>query len=326
MDTLEALRILTSVSLPSRRRDPGAPAKPALSGRAFPWEQLWQPAIAHGLAPLVAYNLEFRLGGGAPQEIHDALLGYHQGTLNDNVYKLVTLKKVLHGADFPAVMLHATAYADAVYPHIAFRPLPELRLLVDRKHFFAFSKAAKEERFVPEGEDAGAMVLSDGRFRILLHDAAWPGGRKDEELWSRGLQAKAMGEKVRRPSIEDAVLTHVALLAAAAFDAPLIEYVDLRELVQGAPSQSGTYGRAPDRQVVLERAREVGLTRALYCAMQVLAHFFPEVGASAAALRPEVNVAVRALLDRAVVEPSATLDRKAAGRMTEEIRKLLTGA
>jgi hypothetical protein len=132
MDVLTALRQLTQFSLP-RRSAQGARAPAA----AYPWGELADLAVINGVAPLVAYNMEYRLGGGgAPTEVHDLLLGFYQGTLNDNVFKLINLKQMLTGFEAPVLLLEAAAYADAIYPHVAFRPLPELKLLVRRADFF----------------------------------------------------------------------------------------------------------------------------------------------------------------------------------------------
>jgi hypothetical protein len=112
-------------------------------------------------------------------------------------------------------------------------------------------------------------------------------------------------------------------MARGAFAAPLIEYVDLREIVRGSPSQQGTWDRAPDPTVLKERAQAVGLTRALWCAMQLLTHFFPEAREPAGVLTPELPVTVRALLEAGVVLPSRRIERTRINRATEEIVKLV---
>ncbi len=323
MDTLEALRLLSSLSLPSRRATAPIPGAAAPGRLAFPWEALWQPAIANGLAPLVAYNLEYRLGGGAPQDIHDALLGYYQGTLNDNVYKLVTLKRLLDEVEAPVVLLHAAAYADALYPHIAFRPLPEIRLLAARSSFFAIAEAARPQGFVPEAGTAGTLALTDQRFRIVLHEGLGGGARLGTDLHERGIPARALGLQVFRPAIEDALLTHLALLVEAAFEAPLIDYVDLRELVLGAPSQGGTWGKPPEARQLLTRAREVGLSHALFCAMALLAHFFPEVAEQARSLSPELPAGEKSSLEEAVIAANRALGPTPPARPREELQRLL---
>ena len=81
---LDTFRILASFS----------PARVSLRGA--PWEGYVDWAIANGLAPLAAYNLEYRLGGGsAPEWARDRLLTVYQGSLNDNVMKLVNFKRAV---------------------------------------------------------------------------------------------------------------------------------------------------------------------------------------------------------------------------------------
>src|SRR5258707_14014220 len=58
-----------------------------------PWESYVEWAIAHGLAPVAAYNLEYRLaGGGAPEWARDRLVSVCQGSLHDNVMTVVGFK------------------------------------------------------------------------------------------------------------------------------------------------------------------------------------------------------------------------------------------
>ena len=327
MEPLAALRLLTSVDLPARR----TPSTPAVPARLeVDWADLADLAVFHGVAPLAAYNLEYRLGGaGAPEDVHDALLGYYHGTLSDNVFKLVNLKRLLSEADeVPVVLLEAAAYADALYPHVAFRALPELRLLLRRRDFFKLALAGEAMGLRLEGEESGAVVLTDQRTRFLLHDSIFGPERGDgeEDLFERGIPAKAFGSRVRRPAIEDALLSHVALMARGAFSAPLIEHVDLRELVRGSPSQSSTWDHRPDARAVRERSRALGLDRALWCALQLVTGFFPEVAEEARALVPEVPMAIRVLLEASVVLPSQRLDRTRVNRAAEELRKLLLSA
>src|SRR4051812_43134010 len=80
----EAFRVLASFE----------PARVSL--REASWEEYVPWAIAQGLAPLAAYNLEYRLAGaGAPQWTRDQLLSIYQGSVNDNVMKLVHFKRTV---------------------------------------------------------------------------------------------------------------------------------------------------------------------------------------------------------------------------------------
>lgn len=324
MNPLEALRVLTSLDLPGRRGKAASAPPPHLD---VDWADLADLAVFHGVAPLVAYNLEFRLaGGGAPEDVHDALLGYYHGTLSDNVFKLVNLKRLLSEAeDVPVVLLEAAAYADALYPHVAFRALPEVRLLARRKDFPILAQAGEPMGLRLEGEEDGAVLLTDQRTRFLLHDALFgkERGSAAEEIFERGIPARAFGPNVRRPAIEDAVLAQVSLMARGAFAAPLVDFVDLRELVKGSPSQAGTWEKKPDAAAIKARADALGLSRALWCALRLVSDFFPDAEADARALAPELPPAARAVLEAGVVAPSRRLDRTRVNRAAEEVRKLL---
>src|SRR5439155_1178690 len=82
--------------------------------RDEPWEQYVDWAVGQGLAPLAAYNLEYRLGGaGAPEWARDRLLSLYQGTLNDNVMKLVNFKRAVDDLEGrKLVLLGAASFAE----------------------------------------------------------------------------------------------------------------------------------------------------------------------------------------------------------------------
>src|SRR5512140_2333555 len=90
---LDALRVLTAFDPP----DALPPCDLA---------ELADVLDAHGLAPLASYQLESRrLGGQVPDWLRERLLPLYQGTLNDNVFRLMTLKGALRAVDVPAVLL-----------------------------------------------------------------------------------------------------------------------------------------------------------------------------------------------------------------------------
>src|SRR4051794_32954782 len=69
---------------------------PRTSLKGAPWEEYVDWAIANGLAPLAAYNLEYRMGGaGSPEWVRDRLLSVYQGSVNDNVMKLINFKQIV---------------------------------------------------------------------------------------------------------------------------------------------------------------------------------------------------------------------------------------
>src|SRR5690348_14686047 len=117
---LDTFRVLSSFERPRQ----------SLAGA--PWEEYVDWAIAQGLAPLAAYNLEYRLAGAdAPEWARDRLLSVYQGSLNDNVMKLVNFKRAVDELEGRrVVLLGAASYAESLYPHVAFRPVLDLDLLL----------------------------------------------------------------------------------------------------------------------------------------------------------------------------------------------------
>src|SRR5689334_14011523 len=97
-----------------------------------PWEEYVEWAVGQGLAPLSAYTLEYRFAGaGAPEWARDRLLGIYQGLMNDNVMKLVNFKRSVDALEGRrVVMLGSATFAEHLYPHVAFRPVSEIRLFM----------------------------------------------------------------------------------------------------------------------------------------------------------------------------------------------------
>jgi hypothetical protein len=317
----ESLLLQLSRFVPERLRAP-----------ADDWTEMVRLAPLHGLAPTIAYNVEYRLAGAnAPQDARDALLAHYQAALNDNVFKFVNLKKLLaEVGSRRALLLDAAAFADALYPHVAFRPVNELRLLVHVADLEPMQRAFAQAGYAirPNDDELGASAVnSDDRTRLVLHTRLFPEARQVEEskLWERALPARAFGKNAFRPELEDALLSAALLLARQGFDAPLIQLVDLRELVRGSPDLAGPYSRPVKADVVLERARAFKLERALWSAMELLAGFFPEVGSQARSLQPRLRPSSQTLLRKLVIEPSLDLSRKSAFRGTERLRRLLSG-
>jgi hypothetical protein len=248
---------------------------------------------AHGLAPMASYHLEnTRLGSGVPDEFRERLLTSYQGVVNDNVLRLVSLRNALRLApEVPAVLLDAAAYVDWLYPHMAFRPVIEARVAVRAADGARFARAAGEILTLLRTEHGGrTAVFGDGRVEIVLQEGLWPGGPEDGPLFDRSVPLRAFGASAARPSPEEAVLATVAGQALQGLWAPLVTTVDLRELL-----------RLPlDRDHLRERARALGLSRALHGASRIAAHFFPEVADEAAAVRPELSLAERVAVERVV--------------------------
>lgn len=320
LSKLELFRVLSSFS-PSRQ-----------SLRDAPWDEFCDWSIAQGLAPLAAYNLEYRLGGaGAPQWVRDRLLTVFQGSANDNVMKLVNFKQLvgeLQGRR--VVLLSAGSFAESLYPHVAFRPVIDLRLFVSRDEVAPFSMFLRSGGF---REDASAnddrlgseAVLTDGRTTLFLHGSLVESRSEDDGLLRRSLPFVVFGPSMRRFDMEDAILIHALLLARAGFAVPLIELVDLRELVLGSPSTGGAYSRACEPELLRRRSEAQRGNRALWSALKIVERLFPQTQSAVERLLPDVAFPVRELLERAVVGPVADVGRTSISRGEDEVRALLLG-
>jgi len=295
-----------------------------------PWEAYVDWAIAQGLAPLAAYNLEYRLGScGAPEWARDRMLSIFQGSANDNVMKLVGFKRTLDDLQGRRVALvGAVSFLESLYPHVAFRPVIDLRVLVPAGEVEAFANFLRRAEFRPAtdlADAAGAQaVLTDTRALVFVHDRLAPEPGLDRALLQRSLPLKVFGPSVFRLDLEDALLAQVALMARVGFEVPLIELVDLRELVLGAPAMGGVYSRPAQAPVLAARAREWKLERALWAALSLVERLFPETRAAVAPLRPELSFPVRELLERLVVAPLAEVGRTRSLRGEELLRALVS--
>ena len=253
---------------------------------------------SHGLAPIASYHLEtLPIGAGLPAQFREKLLSLYQGVVNDNVYKAMALRGFLKDVEAPAVLLGGLATVDWLYPHLAFRPLGDLRLAVRGVDGGRLAAAAEKVGFKPLGVSEGGRVATfgDGRITFTLQEGLWPGAAEDPELFAAAVPFPAFGPGVSRPSADDMLLSAVAEQALLGLYAPLIGFVDLRELLR-LPA-----GEAPDASRVKARAAALGLSRGLYGAMALVAGFFPAVAAAAAALSPELSAPERLAVD-AVVE------------------------
>ncbi len=276
---------------------------------------LAQVLTAHGLAPLASYHLEHtRLGAGLPDSFREALLAVFQGTVNDNVLKLVTLRNVLKdAAAVPVVLLDGAAYVDWLYPHLAWRPVSDLRLAVRGRDGAAFAAAtAAGLRLERTEHDGRVAVFSDGHIELTLQEGLWPGAAEDDALFTRGAPSPAFGPRASRPSAEEALLCLVGDLAQQALWAPLLRYLDLRQLLR----------LGPDAAYVKERAAALGLSRALFGACTLTAWFFPEEEAAAARLRPALGAVERAALEP-VIEAARDPARLRHLRGAEQAARLL---
>jgi len=250
---------------------------------------------ANGLAPIASYHLESRpLGAGLPAQFREKLLSLYQGVVNDNVYRVMTLRGALRASEVPVVVLGGLAALDWLYPHLAFRPLGDIRLAVRGDEGARFAEAAKGAGFRLDGADGGGRgaAFSDDRVRFTIQEGLWQGAPPDAELFARGVWLPALGPRIRRPSAEDMLLATVAEQAEHGLYAPLITFVDLRELLRLDPPLDSRY--------VKERAAALGLSRALHGSLALLSLHFPEVSGAARGLTPALSSPERAAVDAVV--------------------------
>ena len=301
MPLLDALRALTSFNPP-----PALPTcDPALLGDVLE---------AHGLAPMASYQLEHgRLGGTAPEALRERLLTSYQGVVNDNFQKLVSLRTLLRDLEgLTVVFLEAAAYVDWLYPHIAFRPVGEPRLAVSADAGARFVEGLAGVSVLRTEHGGRTAVLTDGKLTFTMQEGLWPGGPADGPLFERAQPYRVFGPSARRPSAEDALLGTVGEQALLGLHAPLVTFMDLRELL-ALPLDLG-YVRA--------RAEALGLSRALHGATLLAAHFFPESADAAARLRPALGFAERIAVER-VVEAARDPARLRHVRGAEEAARLV---
>jgi len=317
---LDTFRILSSF-------DP-----PRGSLREAPWEQYVDWAIAQGLAPLAAYNLEYRLAGaGAPEWARDRLLSVYQGSVNDNVMKLVNFKQIVDELEGRKLLvMGAAAYAEAVYPHVGFRPVLDIQVLLKRVDVEGFSGYLSQHHFKPEKDETNsgaAKLLSDGRTAIYLFADVLGSGRREavQGIFERARPWKVYGPSIFRPDLEDAILLLCLEHARQGYQVPWLSFIDLRELVTGATSMGGIYSRPLEVAALLDRARELRLERALYTSLSIIERLFPETASAVGAARPPLRRATRELLNRLVVEPVSVPGSRGVLRGADRLRRLLTG-
>jgi hypothetical protein len=138
--------------------------------------------------------------------------------------------------------------------------------------------------------DGRVAIFTDGRITLTAQEGLWPGGPGDAPLFDRRVAYRALAPSAARPSAEDALLSTVADQALLGLLAPLITFVDMRELL-----------RQPlDAEYVRRRAQETGLARGLRGSLQLTSRFFPEAEGAAARLSPELTAPERVAVERVV--------------------------
>ena len=242
--------------------------------------------------------------------------------------KLVNFKRAVDELEGRRiVLLGAGSYAESLYPHVAFRPVLDLDLLLPATDLEAFAGFLGQAEFKLVASHPRLRILSDGRTQITLHGGLLGSGFESEDrgLLDRALPLRAFGPSFFRLAAADALLASILEQAHAGYSIPTITFVDLRELLLGAPSMQGAYSHPLDLAQVLEGARRWRLQRAVYASTRVVATLFPETASIVESLAQDLRPATRALLDGLVVAPLAQLGRMRETRGAERLRRLLTG-
>ena len=268
---LDTFRILSSFD----------PPRGSLKGA--PWEEYVDWAIAQGLAPLAAYNLEYRLGGGGRAGVGaDRLLSIYQGSVNDNVMKLVNFKR--SWTSWRAASCCCWAPPPSPRPSTptwASGRCWTSRCCSKRVDVEGFSGYLCQHEFRPEKDE---RQRRDARAVRRAHRHLPLRGRARRRA-ARG----AAGHLRARPALEGLRPVH---LPAGLEDAVLLLCPGPRAAratrcrccpswtcASSSPAPrpwAACYSRPLDVAVLQERAQAWRLERALYTSLSIIARLFPE--------------------------------------------------
>jgi len=304
-----------------------------LSLRGAPWDAYVEWAISQGLAPLAAYNLEYRLGGAdAPEWVRDRLLSVYQGSLNDNVMKLVQFKRTIDALEGCRILLLGGAcFVEALYPHVAFRPLLQIRMLLREEDMdratAAFSAGSFKSAPGSSAAQSSSRVLSDGRTELVLACSMLGEKRVAAEnaIFDRALPMKVYGPSIFRPGLEDAILLVCLAHARSGYQVPMLSFIDLRELLLGAPAVSGPYSHPFDAVALKGRAADWRIERALFASASIVEKLFPASTVAVQQALPPLRAPSRRLLERGIVAPVVDLGKTRALRGAQRWTRLLVG-
>src|SRR5713226_6725991 len=152
-------------------------------------------------------------GAGGPESARDRLLSVYQGSLNDNVMKLVNFKRAVDELeDGRVLVLGAASFAESLYPHVAFRPVPDIQLWAQSDDLPRLVEFLRQSEFRGDSRvdrvRGAAAVLSDRRTEIAIftHFLGERVRAHEKGVFERALPVKVYGPSIFRPSHEDAIL------------------------------------------------------------------------------------------------------------------------
>jgi hypothetical protein len=223
-------------------------------------------------------------------------------------------------------VLGGASFVEALYPHVGFRPLLDIQLLARGRSLDALVCCLQTADFRPQASEGGVRVLSDGRTEVRVLVELLPSRRGEEDaLFERARPLPVYGPSMFRLDLEDAILALVLEHARAGYQVPILSFVDLRELLSGAPSVTGPYSRAPDFELLKARASLWRIERALFASASIVQRLFPQVDIAAERAKPRLRAASRDLLERVIIAPVSELGRTRVLRGADRLRRLLAG-
>ena len=190
------------------------------------WATIVDLARAHGVAPLVAHNLERLHLGSVPQDACAALAAVRQRTAARAMLfaqELVRVLDALHEVGSPAMPLKGPMLAESVYGDATLRDCSDIDVLVPRDQVSNALDRLLRLGYQPDPEekaaarlDPGLLLASNIEYRLVspgsfpcaleLHWGIawrWPRARQaTDDLWATARAARFRGARAQAPSPE----------------------------------------------------------------------------------------------------------------------------
>ena len=190
----------------------------------------------------------------------------------------------------PVVLLEAAAYLDWLYPHMAYRPVGDLRLALRGEDGARFAERVKGALALVRTEHEGrTAVFSDGTLTVVCQEGLFAGAPPDAPLFARSTPYRVFGPSAA-PSLRGGrAPLHGGRAGAPGAPRPAPHLRRPPRAPRASSSTGPTSRSAP---------QALGLSRALHGATLLAAHFFPEVADAAARVRPALSGAERLAVER----------------------------
>ena len=267
------------------------------------WDELLGRAEHHGVAPLLARNLQAH-GRGVPANVEQSLRSGFEANLRRNLWFASEAIRILQHFDekeVRAVPYKGPVLAESVYGDLALRRFSDLDFLIAPLDFSRAKQALGELGYqpsvslTPAGErmvlqtgyelsfdSAAGKYLVEVQWGLLPHFYAVD--LRAHDLLARSRHAVLGGREVPSLSPEDLLLV-LCLHSAKHLWMRLIWICDIAETMR---SQALDYG------VVLSRARDLGIVRILgvsfWLARHVLGSAIPQPAEDLVAADPKVEI------------------------------------